>query len=105
MVGLQLTHSGRFSRPQSRQLQPRIAFHHPLLDAKFGIDPRDSAVVLTDAELEQLIDDYVVSAGVAREVGFQFVDIKACHGYLLHEFLGAAGQDRLAATLPDARGC
>ena len=39
--------------------------------------------------LERLIDSYVVAAGVARDVGFQFVDIKACHGYLLHEFLSA----------------
>jgi NADPH2 dehydrogenase len=115
VVGLQLTHSGRFSRPESRQPLPRIAFHHPLLDAKFGVDPQDSAAVLTDAELERLIDDYVVSAGVARDVGFQFVDIKACHGYLLHEFLGArrrpgpfggdfAGRTRLLKTIIERVG-
>ncbi len=40
LVGLQLTHSGRFCRPNSHRLEPRIAYHHPLLDAKFGIDPR-----------------------------------------------------------------
>jgi len=89
LVGLQLTHSGRFSRPNHAGLEPRIAYHHPLLDAKFGIDPRDSSVVWTDDDLERLIDDYVVAAGVAQNVGFQFVDIKACHGYLLHEFLSA----------------
>jgi 2,4-dienoyl-CoA reductase-like NADH-dependent reductase (Old Yellow Enzyme family) len=88
-VGLQLTHSGRFCRPRSEQLEPRLAYHHPLLDAKFGIDPRDAALVVSDAELERIIDAYVVSAGVARDVGFQFVDIKACHGYLLHELLSA----------------
>jgi NADPH2 dehydrogenase len=110
VVGLQLTHSGRFSRPASGPLQPRIAFHHPLLDAKFGIDPQDETAVVTDSEVPQLIDDYVASAGVAREVGFQFVDIKACHGYLLHEFLAArrragpfggdyAGRTRLLKTI------
>lgn len=88
-IGLQLTHSGRFCRPNSQRLEPRIAYHHPLLDAKFGIDPADDSVVWTDAELEQLIDDFVAAAQVAREVGFQFVDVKACHGYLLHEFLSA----------------
>ena len=46
-------------------------------------------IVWTDAELEQLIDDYVAAARLAHEVGFQFVDVKACHGYLLHEFLSA----------------
>ena len=37
VVGLQLTHSGRFCRPNSKLLEPRIAYHHPLLDAKFGM--------------------------------------------------------------------
>ena len=88
-VGLQLTHSGRFCRPTSKQLEPRIAYHHPLLDAKFGIRADDDSVVWTDDELEGLIDTYVAAARLAREVGFQFVDVKACHGYLLHEFLSA----------------
>lgn len=88
-LGLQLTHSGRFCRPHGPKLEPRIAYHHPLLDAKFGIDPHDASVVMTDDEIERLIDAYVAAAGVARDVGFQFVDIKACHGYLLHEFLSA----------------
>src|SRR5687768_10147169 len=88
-VGLQLTHSGRFCRPNSKQLEPRIAYHHPLLDAKFGIDPHDNSVVFTDDELERLIDAYVAAAGLARDVGFPFVDVKCCHGYLLHEFLSA----------------
>lgn len=89
LVGLQLTHSGRFCRPNGARLEPRIAYHHPLLDVKFGIDPADSSVVWSDDELERLIDRYVAAAGLAYEVGFQFVDIKACHGYLLHEFLSA----------------
>lgn len=88
-VGLQLTHSGRFCRPNTKQLEPRIAYHHPLLDEKFGIDPRDTSVVWTDDDLERLIDRYVEAAGLARAVGYQFVDVKSCHGYLLHEFLSA----------------
>lgn len=88
-LGLQLTHSGRFCRPHGPRLEPRIAYHHPLLDAKFGIDPHEASVVMTDDEIERLIDSYVVAAGIARDVGFHFVDVKACHGYLLHEFLSA----------------
>jgi NADPH2 dehydrogenase len=90
IVGLQLTHSGRFCKPHEHtRWEPRIAYHHPLLDAKFNIDAEDSSVVLTDDELEQLADDYVVSAKLAQKVGFHFVDVKACHGYLLHEMLSA----------------
>jgi NADPH2 dehydrogenase len=89
VIGLQLTHSGRFSRPNSKRLEPRIAYHHPLLDGKFGIPPSDDSIVWTDAKLYDLIDRYVESATIAQEVGFDFVDVKACHGYLLHEFLSA----------------
>ncbi len=89
LVGLQLTHSGRFSRPNDKRLEPRIAYHHPLLDAKFGIDPNNQSIVWTDSDLERLIDRYVDAARLARDVGFSFVDVKACHGYLLHEFLSA----------------
>ncbi len=89
-IGLQLTHSGRFCKPNDhKRWEPRIAYHHPLLDAKFNIDPSDDSVVWTDEELEQLIEDYVQSAKLAESLGFQFVDVKACHGYLLHEFLSA----------------
>ena len=113
VVGLQLTHSGRFCKPDDHhKTAPRIAYHHPLLDAKFKIDPSDDSVVWTDAELEQLIDDYVAAARLAHEVGFHFVDVKACHGYLLHEFLSArrrpgrfggdlAGRSRVLLTIID----
>ncbi|MDZ4851825.1 MAG: NADH:flavin oxidoreductase [Pirellulaceae bacterium] len=89
VIGLQLTHSGRFSRPHSKTLEPRIAYHHTLLDRKFNIDPKDESIVWTDSQLEELIGNYVEGAKVARDAGFDFVDIKACHGYLLHEFLSA----------------
>ena len=89
VVGLQLTHSGRFCRPNSKQLEPRIAYHHALLDEKFGIDPKDDSIVWTDDDLDGLIESYVAAAKTAHEVGYHFVDVKACHGYLLHEFLSA----------------
>ncbi|HMO83859.1 MAG TPA: NADH:flavin oxidoreductase [Lacipirellulaceae bacterium] len=88
VIGLQLTHSGRFCKPIDK-LAPRIAYHHPLLDAKFGIDPHDQSVVLSDDEIERLIDDYVAAAHLAAETGYDFVDVKACHGYLMHEMLSA----------------
>ena len=60
MVDLQLTHSGRFARPNRKDLlEPRIAYHHPILDRKFGIAPDDDRVVLTDGEVEALTGDFV----------------------------------------------
>ncbi len=89
VVGLQLTHSGRFARPHGPRLEPRLAFRHPLLDSKFDLEPVDDRLLWTDDELEQLIDCFVAGAQTAARAGFQFVDVKACHGYLLHELLGA----------------
>lgn len=89
-VGLQLTHSGRFCKPNDKKkFEPRIPWHNPLLDEKYGLDPDDQSMVWTDDDLERLIDSYVAAAHLAADVGYQFVDVKACHGYLLHEFLGA----------------
>lgn len=86
LTGLQLTHSGRFSCPQGEPA-PRTAFRHPVLDARVGITS-DSGL-LSDAELDDLIGHYVHIAKSARDAGFGFVDIKACHGYLGHEMLSA----------------
>jgi len=110
VVALQLTHSGRFSCPTPAGRRPRIAYHHPLLDARHGVDPADAACVLTDDEAERLIDAYAAAARDADAAGFDMVDVKACHGYLLHEFLSArrrpgrfggdfAGRTRLLCTI------
>jgi len=88
LVGLQLTHSGRFSRPHRKDRpEPRVAFRHPLLDARVGVV--DDTCVVSDAEVEEIIARFVAGAVAAAGAGFRFVDIKHCHGYLLHEFLGA----------------
>jgi 2,4-dienoyl-CoA reductase-like NADH-dependent reductase (Old Yellow Enzyme family) len=87
-VGLQLTHSGRFSRPNDKKkLEPRIVYRHPILDRKFGIDSDEA--IFSDDEIKRLIEDYHAAARTAQKAGFQFVDIKHCHGYLGHEFLSA----------------
>ena len=88
LVGLQLTHSGRFSHPNRRERhEPWIVYHHPYLDEKFGIPP--DYPVVRDEQIEALITRFVETAGMAYEAGFDFVDIKHCHGYLGHELLSA----------------
>jgi 2,4-dienoyl-CoA reductase-like NADH-dependent reductase (Old Yellow Enzyme family) len=85
-VGLQLTHSGRFARPTVHDRpEPLAAYAHPRLDARFPAGIR----VLSDAELDALVRDFIRAAGRAFDAGFRFVDIKHCHGYLLHELLSA----------------
>lgn len=88
VMGLQLTHSGRFCKPHlDTRMEPRVLYQHPLLDGRFG--PKENIVMLSDGDIHQLIDDYVLAAKRAWACGFQFVDLKHCHGYLGHEFLSA----------------
>ena len=88
LIGLQLTHSGRFARPNDKKrLEPKILYHHPLLDRKFGLPP--DYPLMTDDDILRLVDDYVAAARLAQRAGFAFVDVKHCHGYLGHEFLSA----------------
>ncbi len=87
---LQLTHSGRWSKPNHNDKpEPRIMYHHPVLDKRVGIKAEDNSVVFSDDQLDLLVDKYVAAAKKAKAIGFDMVDIKACHGYLLHEALGA----------------
>lgn len=86
VVGLQLTHSGRWSRPEGSS-RPRIAYRHPLLDRRAGVT--DDASVLSDEALGALIEDYARAARLTQDAGYAFVDLKHCHGYLLHELLSA----------------
>jgi len=87
LIGLQLTHSGRFSRPNGSKLEPVILYRHPWLDRKFSI-PGDYPL-LSDEQIARLVDDFAAAAALAQRAGFAFVDVKHCHGYLGHEFLSA----------------
>ena len=88
LIGLQLTHSGRFCRPNAyNRCEPRIVYRHPILDRRLNLPSNHP--VLTDEEIEGIIEDFHRAAEAARNLGFNFVDIKHCHGYLAHEFLSA----------------
>ena len=90
LIGLQLTHSGRYSFRK-----PMIAYHHPQVDASTFLDKKKSSPipadfpVVTDDYLERLEETYEKAAVMAQRAGFDFIDIKQCHTYLLGELLGA----------------
>ncbi|MFN8356840.1 MAG: NADH:flavin oxidoreductase [Spirosomataceae bacterium] len=88
VIGLQLTHSGRFCKPNShKKFESKILYAHPFLNQKFGMEA--DYPTLTDDEIDGIIADYIAAAVLAQKAGFDFVDIKHCHGYLGHEFLSA----------------
>lgn len=86
LIGLQLTHSGRFCRPVKGALKPRTLYKHPLLDKKFHV--ADDAI-MSDDEIDELIADFAKAAVLVQQAGYEYVDLKHCHGYLGHEFLSA----------------
>ncbi len=91
LVGLQLTHSGRFARPNEKtRLEPRIAYRHPYLDPRCHIT--DDGPLMTDDDLDRLVEQFIAAAVLAEQAGYAFVDVKHCHGYLGHEIL--SGFDR-----------
>jgi 2,4-dienoyl-CoA reductase-like NADH-dependent reductase (Old Yellow Enzyme family) len=87
-VGLQLTHSGRFCKPNSHtKFESQTLYRHPILDHKFHVDPEKQ--ILSDQQIDEIVQKYIDGAVLAQKAGFHFIDIKHCHGYLGHEFLSA----------------
>ncbi len=92
LLGLQLTHSGRYGYKQ-----PQLATHCPLLDPltrdkTTGKTVDASYPLLTDDDLRRIEDQYVTAAHFAAKIGCDFVDLKQCHRYLLSELLGATNR-------------
>ena len=87
VIGLQLTHSGRWCKPHDiKKFEQMTAYKHPLLDKRFHVP--DSAL-MSDDDIDRLIEDFGRAAIIVDKAGFDFVDIKHCHGYLGHELLTA----------------
>ncbi len=85
-VILQLTHSGRFSKPDNTP-KPVIAMHNPVMNETMPIDP--SWPVVTDEYLDSLPEKFGAAAKMAKDAGFDGADIKCCHKYLFSELLSA----------------
>ena len=86
-IGLQLTHSGRYSHPNDdAKLESVTAYQHPLLDERFHCNADN---VVKDEDIPEIVAHYGKAAKLAQKAGFDFVDIKVAHGYLGHEFLSA----------------
>lgn len=87
---VQLNHSGRYCKKNGKRT-PIIATHKKPLDDKIGID--ENYEVVTDEYIDELIEKFVIGARLSKKAGFDGVDIKACHGYLLGEMLSGYNRE------------
>jgi 2,4-dienoyl-CoA reductase (NADPH2) len=95
VIVAQLTHSGRYSKPASGPrpiILQRDPYRDPMAPQPVPDTNRKSRIaedwpLVTDEYLDQLQNAYVEAARTAFEVGFDAVDIKSCHGYLINELL------------------
>jgi 2,4-dienoyl-CoA reductase (NADPH2) len=81
LLVIQLTHSGRYSKPEGNA-RPQVAALNPILD-------KITPYVLTDDDLKRIQDQYIMASRLAARSGFDAIDLKACHGYLMVELLSA----------------
>ncbi|MFI3169571.1 MAG: flavin oxidoreductase/NADH oxidase [Faecalibacterium sp.] len=82
---MQANHSGRYSNPDNKPA-PLIAYRHPWLEQFRAAD--DSCIV-SDDYLKNLEEKFGEATKLAKDAGFDAVDIKSCHGYLLTELTSA----------------
>ncbi|HOU96310.1 MAG TPA: hypothetical protein PLN06_06760 [Bacteroidales bacterium] len=75
----QITHSGRYSKPDGKS-SPLVPCNNSLFD-------KGNERVLSDNELVDIQNQFIETSRFVYEAGFDAVDIKACHGYLVHELL------------------
>ncbi|MBQ3900293.1 MAG: flavin oxidoreductase/NADH oxidase, partial [Clostridia bacterium] len=85
LVVMQATHSGRYSKPDGTPA-PIIVKHDPLLEKD---TPVDDGRIASDEYLDRVGEALVNGAVLAERAGFDGVDIKSCHRYLLSELLSA----------------
>lgn len=85
VIIMQATHSGRYSKP-NKDMEPIIAYNNPLFekDTPLGADK-----IISDDELKRLEEEYAAATRLAMAAGFDGIDIKACHRYLISELLSA----------------
>jgi 2,4-dienoyl-CoA reductase-like NADH-dependent reductase (Old Yellow Enzyme family) len=80
-ASIQLGHCGFFA-------SPRVIGHTPLgASPKFCLYRLSRCRQLSEGEIEEKTEDFRRAAALARQAGFDAVEIHAGHGYLLSQFL------------------
>ena len=87
---LQLTHSGRRSNNKQWQSTPLAVCENPYMDDHNSIDGSSGKITIaSDDKIEEIIRGFIDGAILAKQAGFDAVDVKICHEYILRELLSA----------------
>ncbi|MER7538516.1 NADPH-dependent 2,4-dienoyl-CoA reductase [Streptomyces sp. NPDC097704] len=83
-IAMQILHFGRYA------YHPGLVGPSPLKAPISPFVPNE----LTDAEVEQTVEDYARCAELAKEAGYDGVEVMGSEGYLINEFIAAATNRR-----------
>jgi 2,4-dienoyl-CoA reductase-like NADH-dependent reductase (Old Yellow Enzyme family) len=99
-AGIQLAHAGRKASMASpfigdRLLSPAEGGWQPVAPSAIAFAPHYAVPQpLDQSGIDAIIHAFAASAQRAGAVGFDFIEIHAAHGYLLHEFLSPLANQR-----------
>ena len=101
-VFVQLMHTGRVGHEKNLPAGARVVAPSAvaLPEQKIFVDalgaqaPLTPAIAMTDEEVEHTIEEYVHSAKLAIEAGFDGVELHGANGYLIEQFLNATSNHR-----------
>ncbi len=90
IVIMQATHSGRYSKPNGTP-RPLVLYHNEILEKT----PLDDSCIISDDYIKTVEENMTHAVSLAKQAGFDGVDIKSCHRYLSCEFLSAFKREGL----------
>jgi 2,4-dienoyl-CoA reductase (NADPH2) len=95
-IALQLFHAGRYASPEAFGLRPVAP--SPVYSTFSRCEPAE----LTDAQTRATIGDFARAAAIAKELGFDGVEVMGSEGYLVNQFLSPVTNRRDDAWGGDA---
>lgn len=99
-IFVQLMHTGRVAHPGNLPAGARVVGPSAIeWESKMWVDgqgqlPVPTAQALTAEEIERVIEDFVRSAELAIEAGFDGVELHGANGYLIEQFFNTAANQR-----------
>jgi N-ethylmaleimide reductase len=102
-IAVQLMHTGRVAHPNNlptggRVLAPSaVAAPGQMFTDQAGPQPHPVPQAMNEADLETAIEEFAHAGALAREAGFDAVELHGANGYLIEQFLNAASNQRTDA--------